>query len=84
MRERRFKLFQDKDSGKAEKDPKGSSPPNRVQMSQLKGMWRPRSPWLEIEIERESQGEGRISEVPGNDVEMRLALGRSGGRGFRY
>ena len=37
-----------------------------------------RSPWFEIEIERESLGEGRISEVLGDDVEMPLALGRSG------
>jgi len=43
-----------------------------------------RSPWFEIKIERESHGEGRISEVLGDDVETPLALGRSGERGFRY
>jgi len=43
-----------------------------------------RSPWFGIEIEIESHGEGRISEVLGDDIEMPLALGRSGERGFRY
>ena len=43
-----------------------------------------RSPLLEIEIERESYGEGRVSEVLGDNVEMRFVLGRSGERGFRY
>ena len=43
-----------------------------------------RSPWFEIEIERDSHGEGRISEVLGDDIEIPLDLGRSGERGFRY
>jgi len=43
-----------------------------------------KSPWLEIEREKGSHGEGRISEVLGDNVEIRLFLGRSGKRDFRY
>ena len=42
-----------------------------------------RSPWFGIEVERESHGGGRVSEVLSDDIEMPLALGRSGERSFR-
>ena len=57
---------------------------SRKGRSQLKEDDVARSPWFKIEIERESHGEGRINEVLDDDVEMLLALGRSGERGFRY
>ena len=36
------------------------------------------SPWLGIEIERALHGESQISEVLGDNVEIRLSFGRSG------
>jgi len=42
-----------------------------------------RSPWFGIEVERESHGGGHVSEVLSEDVEMPLALGKSGERSFR-
>jgi len=36
------------------------------------------NPWLGIEIERTLRGESQISEVLGDNVEIRLSFGRSG------
>jgi len=44
----------------------------------------PKAYGFEIEIERGLHGENQISEVWGDDVEIRLSLGRSGERDFRY
>jgi len=54
-------------------------------MFQLKGeMASPKAYGFEIEIERGLHGENQISKVLGDNVEIRLSLGRSGERDFRY